>query len=244
VIGSPSPRPGVAYQLLRAAFALVGRLLFRIRVSGLENLPRTPDGRPAGGWICCGLPHRTWVEPFILLFVLPARPRLVMLADGRTVAGSWWRRLLTGRLGGVIPVSPASSRAAFGGHVEAARQAIRGGAVFGLFPEVGPPIAPPDLRRLSPGIAHFALATGAPVVPVVFGGTHELFLRRRIEVRVMPRLEPPVGSTAEGAAVAQLMAQLGQSVEPVIAAAHRAAEPPAGTRQIWRWLTGPYPRPD
>ena len=243
LIGRPSADPNLAYRLVRLACGLAGRLLFRIRVTGLENLPLAAGGQVRGGWICCGLPHRSWVEPFALLFVLPARPRLVMLADGPTVWRSWWRRLLVSLVGGVVPVWPASAGSAFRTHVAASQGVIRAGAVLCLFPEVGPPARPPALRRLSAGVAHFARRTRAPVVPVVFGGTHELFLRRRIEVRIMPPIEPPPATCGRDA-LAAWMARLRESAAPAAVAAHQAAELGPARRKRWRWLTGPFPRAD
>ncbi|HSH22052.1 MAG TPA: 1-acyl-sn-glycerol-3-phosphate acyltransferase, partial [Candidatus Caenarcaniphilales bacterium] len=160
-------------------------MLFRVRFLGTEHLPGAAAGRAAGGWICCALPHRTWVEPLLLLALLPAEPRLIVLGDGRTIFRSPLRRLLATRVGGVVPIWSGSGRAAFAGHVEAARRTVAAGAVFCLFPEVGPPVRMPELRRLSPGVAYLALRTGAPIVPVVFGGTDSLYLRRRIEVRLL-----------------------------------------------------------
>jgi 1-acyl-sn-glycerol-3-phosphate acyltransferase len=238
-------------------FTAVGRILFRLEVEGLENLPRTDSGRPAGGWICCGLPHRTWVEFFVMFVLLPPRPRLVMLADGPVMFRSWWRRLLIRSVGGVVPIWRRSGPADFDHHVAAARQTIAAGSVFGLFPEVGRPAPVPHLRRISPGIAYFALRTGAPIVPMVFGGTHELFLRRRIVVRVLPAVDarvlagldaaaplPPPESVEERNTAETVLAGLRALVEPVAAAAHLAAEPPPGTRKLLRGLTGPYPPAD
>jgi 1-acyl-sn-glycerol-3-phosphate acyltransferase len=102
---------------------------------------------------------------------------------------------------------------------------------------------------VSSSVAYFALRTGAPIVPFVFGGTHELFWRRRIIVRILPAIEPPQpapapGTTNERAAVSALMVRLRATVEPEVADAHQRAEPPPGARKLARWLTGPYPGPD
>ncbi|MDQ3937947.1 MAG: hypothetical protein M3253_04620, partial [Chloroflexota bacterium] len=78
----------------------VVRVLFRVDVRGLHNLPRAPDGTITGGWIACGVPHRTWVEFFVFLVVLPAEPRLIMLGDGPTMFRSAWRRFVMRRVGG------------------------------------------------------------------------------------------------------------------------------------------------
>lgn len=249
LVGDPGPAPSRMYLLVRLACRVVARSLFRVTVSGFDNLPRDRDGRRVGGWICCGVPHRTWIEPLLLIALLPAAPRLVMLGDGPTMFRSRWRRLLATRVGGVVPVWGGAGAGSFAAHVAGAREAIAAGSVFAMFPEVGPPQRPPRLRRLSPGLAYVALRVDAPVVPVVFGGTDELFLGRRIDVRVLPAI-PPAGSgalpragTPEERREAQaLIAELTRRLAPVVAEAHSAAEPRAGTRRRLRWLTGPYPR--
>jgi 1-acyl-sn-glycerol-3-phosphate acyltransferase len=213
-------------------------------VKGLENLPAHPDGTPAGGWICCGLPHRNWVEPVLITCLLPAEPRPVILADGRTAGGSWWRRLLIRIIGGgVIAVRGRGAASDFTLYTESVRDAIHTGAVFLIFPEVGPPSRPPALRRVSPGVAHFARATGALTVTVVFGGTEELYLRRRIEVRVLPPISPP-SRDADRDALAVWLAELRAQAEAVASEAHSVAESAPPQRKTWRWLTGPYPRSD
>lgn len=247
-IGGLGPRAGLLYRLIRTGCSLVARALFRVRLTGLEHIPRDADGDPSGGWIACGLPHRNWVEPLLMLMALPAEPRIVVLGDGPTMSRSWWRRLIAHWVGGLVPVWPASGARTFDGHVAAARRALAAGSVFAIFPEVGGPSPAPALRRVSPSIGYIALRTGAPVVPIVFGGTDELFLRRRIEVRVLPPVEaalrPPAAPRSERDAAHAFVATLVERVGPVAAAAHAAAQPSAGGRRRWRWLTGRYPRAD
>jgi len=185
----------------------------------------------------------------LLVGLLPARPRLVMLADGATAYGSWWRRLVVGAVGGVVPIWRGAGSAGFRAHTKAVRRTIDDGLVFSLFPETGRPARPPALRRLSPAVAYFSLRTGAPIVPIVFGGTDELFLRRRVVVRVLapilpPALVPEIGSVEERDAARRLLAELRERVEPVAAELHARSLPQPGARRRWRWLTGPFPRPE
>lgn len=241
LIGRPTARPGLLYRLFRLLCGGVGRLLFRLEVTGLENLPRSADGRPAGGWISCGLPHRTWAEPFVLLYTLPARPRIVMLGEGRTIFAGAGRSFLVRRVGGVIPVWPGSGGRGFAVVVGAVRQALAAGAVFAIFPEVGPPARPPALRRLSPGVARIAQQAGAPVVPMVFGGTHDLYFRRRITLRILPPIDAPPAH-ADGRAAERWMVDLLAGVGPAAEEAHRAAESNPPRLTLGRWLHGPFPR--
>src|SRR5687768_9996942 len=189
----------------------------------MENLPRTPDGRLAGAWICAGVPHRNWAEPFVLFWALPARPRLVAVADGPAVSRSPLRRLVINLAGGVVAVWPRGSAREFERHLVAVQQVIDAGAVLLIFPEKGPPARAPGLRRLSPSVAHFAQRTGAPIVPVVLGGTDELYLRRRIEVRILPALDPP-RPDAGRAGIAEFMDRFGALIASAAVDAHQRAE--------------------
>jgi 1-acyl-sn-glycerol-3-phosphate acyltransferase len=220
-------------------------------LEGAEHLPRMNDGRPAGGWIAAGIPHRTWIEPFVLVLLLPLEPRPTFLGDGRAIFRSPLRRLVFRVLGGVVPIWPGGRRDAFEAHVEAAESVIRAGAVFALFPEIGPPVPVGVARPLGAGLGYFALRTGVPIVPLVLGGTHEIYRGRRIVMRVLPPVGarqlagigpgdelPAVGTPAERDAAHRIVSAVHASTASSVAEAHAAAEPPHGMRKRWRWLTG------
>jgi 1-acyl-sn-glycerol-3-phosphate acyltransferase len=219
-------------------------------LEGAEHLPRNVDGSPAGGWIAAGLPHRTWIDPFVLALLLPVEPRLTFLGDGVAIYRSWWRRMIIRRIGGVAPNWKGRAGKAFDAHVAAARSVIDAGAVFALFPEVGPAVPVQQARPLSPGVAYFSLRTGAPIVPLVLGGTHELYLGRRIVLRALPPVTalelaglpadaiPPAPESPEERDVAHRASQaLHALTAPVVADTHLAVEPPADAPRRLRWLT-------
>ena len=240
------------YRWLMVGIRLIGRRLFgfRTEVLGLEHLPRTADGRPAGGWIAAGLPHRTWVDPFVVTDNLPVEPRLIFLGDGRAIFRSRWRRWLVRRIGGVIPIWPGGGRPAVEAHLAAASAALDAGAVLCLFPETGPPTPPGTARPFGSGLAYFALRTGAPIVPLVLGGTHELYRRRRFRLEILPPVTwqdlagvppdtppPEPWSSAERRLAHRLTHALYERTVAPVAAAHLATVPRSGMRKRWRWLT-------
>jgi 1-acyl-sn-glycerol-3-phosphate acyltransferase len=251
LIGPATSRPTVGYRLVALAIRFLGRYLFAFRteVTGLDHLPRDRDGRLVGGWIAAGMPHRTWVDPFVVFDVMPRAPRLVFFGDGPAIFRSWWRRWLVRRVGGVIPIWPGGGRDAVEAHLDGARSALDVGAIVCLFPESGPPTSPGTARPLGLGVAYFALRTDRPVVPMVLGGTHELYRGRRFRLDVMPPMTarelagmqpdgplPAPWSSAERAVAHRIATALHERTAPVIATAHRASEPPPGTRKRWRWL--------
>jgi 1-acyl-sn-glycerol-3-phosphate acyltransferase len=233
----------MTYRLLRRLFMLVAWLLrVGLVLEGAEHLPRDSRGRASGGWIAAVVPHRTWVDPFVPWILLPERPRFAFFGDARTMARSPLRRFVVRRLGGVIPIPARPDASNVDVHLDAAARALEAGMVFMVMPEVGAASAPGEPRRLGRGLAYVALRTGAPIVPLVLGGNHELFLGRRIVLRALPPLESPEprttpGSTSERAAAQRLTQAFTEHVRSAVMEAHLAAEPPPGAPKRGRFLT-------
>jgi 1-acyl-sn-glycerol-3-phosphate acyltransferase len=251
LVGTASPRAGVAYRLLRVTWRGAAAVLgFRVVVRGLGHLPRTPDGRRAGGYILAGIPHRTWIDPFLPWGWLPAEPRLVFFGDARTMARSPFRRWVIRRVGGILPIPSHGGPRAFATHMAAAGEIIRAGAVFTLFPEYGPPAPVEASRQVAAGLGYVALRTGAPIVPLVIGGNHELYLGRRIALRVLPPLDPFLlaglqpggpapapGSREEREAAHRLAEAFREATAAALDAAWRSVEPKPGHRKRGLRLT-------
>ncbi len=252
LIGTASPRASQTYRVILATTHVIGRGIFgfQVEVRGRAHLPRDAAGRPVGGWIAAGLPHRTWVDPFVVADVLPVEPRLVFFGDGRAIFRSSWRRWLVGRVGGVIPIWPAGDRRSIEGYLAAATVALDAGAVLCLFPETGVATPPGTARPFGSGLAYFALRTGAPIVPLVLGGTDELFRGRRLRLEVLAPVTwqdlaavppesraPEPWSSAERRVAHRVTAALHERTAGPVERAHLASLPPPGIRKRWSWLT-------
>jgi len=229
---------------------LAAALGFRLVLEGADHLPRDSAGRPAGGWILAGMPHRTWVDPFPPWILLPAEPRLAFFGDAQMMARSGFRRFLIERLGGVVPIPSGRDPKVVEAHLAAAAEILRAGAIFMLLPETGPPSELGHIRRLGGGIGYFALRNRAPIVPVIFGGNDELYVGRRLTMRVLPPLDPVAlaglqagadqpapGSSAERAAAHRIVDGLAAAVARDVAAVHEESVAPPGTRKRARFLT-------
>jgi 1-acyl-sn-glycerol-3-phosphate acyltransferase len=136
---------------------LARRLIARrwdLHVTGGEHLP-------AHGPVIVAANHIGWLDGPLLGIVLPRPVHALTKLDmftGRT--GAFLQRT------GQIPVDRfhADPRA-----VKTALRVLRDGDVVGVFPEGTR--GDGELRRIHRGAAYFALASGAPVVPVTFLGT-------------------------------------------------------------------------
>jgi 1-acyl-sn-glycerol-3-phosphate acyltransferase len=139
---------------------------------------------------------------------------------------------------GVLPIDPSvgGPRA----YATLAAAACARGFAVAVFPEVGTPSPPDKPRRISPGFAYLALRAGAPVIPVVVGGTHRIVRGSRFSLDILPAIDvrrtsdpftPP--ARAEAHTLARRYEGLVATILPQRTAAADAAAP-KGER--WRWL--------
>jgi 1-acyl-sn-glycerol-3-phosphate acyltransferase len=167
-------RRTIRYWLTRIVVWLVVRAILRPRLVGRDRLPPGPA-------VYC-FNHMNWMDPFVLMAVLPLRPRLYffgpkeedMAVGGRNRLMSWTRTTVSYR--------PAKSDL-----LDATR---RVGAIFasgGVLAIAGEGRIHASERELTPlnvGPAYFALRSGVPLVPVAINGTSWLRLGRRVRVSV------------------------------------------------------------
>lgn len=233
------PGQGRLETWVRRLFAGWCRLVgWSLRVELAGPLP-SDGGRAGAGCIVVAAPHRAWIEPFLLLAAWPpGAARLVWLADARTVTRSWWRRRLL-PAAGVLPVTPGSGSPRR--YAEAAAAATRAGHAVAVFPEVGPPSPPECTRRISPGFAYLALRTGAPIVPVVIGGTHRIVRGSSFSLGIGRALEtsPAMADPFEPAGrerAAELTARLSRTYGDGLPTHNAWTEARAPGRDRWPWL--------
>jgi 1-acyl-sn-glycerol-3-phosphate acyltransferase len=150
----------VAYWVVKGILTPVLRFLFRVRVEGVEHIPKD-------GPIIMASNHVSFCDSIFLPLVLKRRITFVAKAeyfdDPKT---AWFFRAV-----GQIPIrregGSASQRA-----LDTARGVLEGGGVFGIYPE-GTRSPDGRLYKGHTGIARLALQTNAPIIPVAMVGTRE-----------------------------------------------------------------------
>lgn len=153
--------------------------VFRVTVTGLENIPRPPYIIAAN--------HQAWFDPAFIVPFFPERPLVYTMAKRETVFNRAWKRRLLPPIG-VFPISPNRGELDEQGLRTVYQLLERGGVVL-MFPE-GRYSRGRALRPLKNGIGYFALQAGVPVVPVAVTGTDSLWPFRRVEVSIAPPIMP------------------------------------------------------
>ena len=202
-----------------------GLLRFNIEVEGLEHVPR---GEPL---IVAAAPHRNWIDPFLILQVLPPLPRTYFLAAADTTGNRWWKRLFIDLAGGMVPVATRGQLNRDG--LELALGILELGNRVGIFPEGWGADPDPEIMPLKRGVAFISQHSGCRVLPVALVGTTDLWRGKTLRIRIAPPLDalaPGANRHEEQIFVDDLRAVLQDAVPP-------QPEEPADGRKPWRWLT-------
>jgi len=171
--------PPAFYLVVRRLVGWIVRHLFRVSVTGLENIPRPPFIIAAN--------HQAWFDPAFIIPFFPEVPLIYTMARRETVFNRAWKRRLLPLIG-VFPISPNRGELDEQG-LRTVYQVLERGGVMLMFPE-GRYSRGRALRPLKNGIAHFALQAGVPISPVAVTGIQSLLPFRQITVSIGPPVQP------------------------------------------------------
>jgi len=164
------------YEVGHAVVPPVARIVWRPHVEGLDNLPLT-------GPVIVASNHLSFIDSVVIPVLSPRKVVFLAKEDyftGTGVRGAlmrgWFEAL------GTVPVDRDDTKSALGA-LDVALEVLARGDAFGIYPE-GARSRDGRLYRGRTGVAHLALSSGAPVVPVGLIGTEKL---QPIDARI-PRL--------------------------------------------------------
>lgn len=150
----------MAYRIVKAILGPVLRMLFKVRVEGIDHVP-------AGGPLILASNHLSFSDSIFLPLVLKRRVTFVAKAEYFEQRKTAWFFKLMGQ----IPVKrgggPASQRA-----LDAAKEVLDADGVFGIYPE-GTRSPDGRLYKGRTGVARLALDCHTPVIAVAMIGTRE-----------------------------------------------------------------------
>jgi len=176
----PEPlRPPRLYRLVRRIVRWLVMHLFRVTVTGLENIPAPPYIIAAN--------HQAWFDPAFIIPFFPEAPMIYTMAKRETVFNRAWKRRLLPLIG-VFPISPQRGELDEAGLRTVYQVLDRRGAVL-IFPE-GRYSRGRSLRPLKVGVGFFALHAGVPISPVTVRGADTLRPFSRVDVTIGPPIQP------------------------------------------------------
>lgn len=154
------------YEALHRVVPPLLKAVWRPRVSGLDNVPRT-------GGVILASNHLSFVDSVVIPAVAPRKVVFLAKSDyftGTGVKGSLQRAWFEAM--GMLPVDRDDTRSALES-LDVALDVLRRGEAFGIYPE-GTRSRDGRLYRGRTGAAHLALTAGVPIVPVGLRGTERI----------------------------------------------------------------------
>lgn len=183
--GSPlAPRQmGATYALGRFVIAPLARMVYRPRVEGRENVPRS-------GPVIFASNHLSFIDSIAIPVAAPRPVHFLAKSsyfDGPGFSGWLSKEFFTAI--GAVPVQRGAGQAALDA-LDQQRRLLDAGNAVALYPE-GTRSLDGRLYKGRTGVAFLALQTGAPVVPVGLIGTDKVMpvgarlpsLRERVTVK-------------------------------------------------------------
>ena len=149
------------------------RLLFDVRVTGLERWPAAPFQLVAN--------HHNGFDPMIVIAAAPLAPRITWFGPKEADFSRGFKNRVMAFFGGVIPYNP--DKTTLTSAVRTVRRVFEADGVLGIFAEGRIGFRETELLDFEDGAAAFAVSSGVPVVPCAIVGSTDLWLRKRIEVR-------------------------------------------------------------
>jgi 1-acyl-sn-glycerol-3-phosphate acyltransferase len=154
------------YEVTHAVVNPVARAIWRPTVEGIDNVPST-------GPVIVASNHVSFADSLVIPIVAPRKVVFLAKQDyftGSGPKGALQRAWFTGI--GMVPVDRDDTRSALAS-LDIALDVLGRGEAFGIYPE-GTRSRDGRLYRGRTGVAHLALTSGAPVVPVGLVGTQDL----------------------------------------------------------------------
>lgn len=163
---SEASSPGLVYHLGRAVLMPIVRGIYRPRIIGRSNVPRT-------GRVILASNHLSFIDSVAIPVVAPRRVQFLAKSsyfDGKGFRG-WVSRIFFTSIGAVGVERGAGAAAQEA--LDAGQRILETESAFAIYPE-GTRSLDGRLYKGRTGVAWLALSTGSPVVPVGLIGTDEL----------------------------------------------------------------------
>jgi len=164
------------YIIAKIKFLIIFKLLFRLKVTGQENIPQD------GPFIIVAN-HSSLLDPIIL--GISVKPKIIFIAAAYLFEINWLGYLL--RMANSIPIHRENNI----NNIKSIKQALKilqQGGVLGIFPEGGVDRQKDDLP-IKAGAAYLATKVGVPIVPIKIKGADKVLPRGAKFIRSLNKIE-------------------------------------------------------
>jgi 1-acyl-sn-glycerol-3-phosphate acyltransferase len=167
----------MGYWVMKAILKPILRMLYNIKVEGLENVPKT-------GPVIIAANHISFLDSFFIPLVVKRR-KMTYLAKADYFKS--WKTAWFFRMVGQIPIEREGGEKSEAA-LRTALKVLKEGNLLGIYPEG---TRSPDLRlhRGRTGVARLAMAANVSIIPVGLVGTEDVMPKEAKMPRLLGRIE-------------------------------------------------------
>lgn len=165
---------GIRYGVARGVAIVFARSMLRITVEGRARLP-------TGSYVLC-FSHSSWADPFVLMAVLPRRPRLYFFGPREEDMSTGGRNRLMRWAGNAVPYRPGRNDLLDA--TRRVRAVFDSGGILAIAGEGTIHAHEAEVLPIGEGAAFFALRAGVPIVPVAINGMTWFTIGSRVRLRI------------------------------------------------------------
>lgn len=130
--------------------------------------------------------HLGWADTFLVMLFFPAEPRIYVLGEQQVKQISGFRTHVIDWLEIMVMLDRSKPLEA----LRMMRDVLQRGGSLLIFPEGRLGTEEGALQELHDGAAHLSVVSGVPLLPVGLTGTSELWLRRKLTLRIGKPINP------------------------------------------------------
>lgn len=156
------------YNTLSFLASFLFKLLFKLKVEGVENIPK--EGRVV---LCSN--HINILDPILLASVID-RP-IVFMAKKELFENRFLNSLI--RKLGAFPVDREGSSLS---SVKTSLRTLKEGKILGIFPE-GTRVKEVNLDNAKPGVSLISIRSKSPIIPIYIESKYRLFSEIKVSIR-------------------------------------------------------------
>jgi long-chain acyl-CoA synthetase len=161
-----------AFVLLKV-LRLIYKVLFRLEVSGLENL-----SKPEGPFLICPN-HQSFIDPMV---VCSTYPYSVLRRTFHIGASEYFKNFFMSLIGKALKIVPVDPDTQLLKSMKAGAAGLKAGNVLNIYPE-GERAYDGELHNFKNGAAILSTELELPIVPVAIDGLHKVWGRGSLKIR-------------------------------------------------------------
>mgnify|MGYP006290817573 CR=1 FL=1 len=167
----------IQFKIARKLVSILLNSMVNLKVEGRENIPDDKQFILISN-------HLNWSDPFFIYSIFSPEPRIIFVAEYDGIYDSFLNRKFIDFVGKPIITIDRTKTNSRSAGLKSMFRVVRGGEILSIFPEGRIGHEEGELFPFHVGVFSLAKKLGVPVLPVAIAGSHELYFRKPVNIKI------------------------------------------------------------